>query len=59
MQAKNGVMPARQMSLEESLNILMSGFLKNGKANREVRVGITHVMDFPPEVFTRIRLLAL
>lgn len=51
----------RQTSLEEVLNILMSGFLRGGvgflkgtgeiikgssSINREVRVGVTHVSDY-------------
>lgn len=52
---------AKQASLEEVLNILMSGFLRGGvgflkgtgeiikgssSINREVRVGVTHVSDY-------------
>lgn len=51
----------KQASLEEVLNILMSGFLRGGvgflkgtgeiikgssSINREVRVGVTHVSDY-------------
>lgn len=52
---------AKQTSLEEVLNILMSGFLRGGvgflkgtgeiikgssSVNREVRVGVTHVSSY-------------